>query len=99
MKPRPLPKNLRTSPARIEGVRGCYIEDEYCYLLRLICRSNVEPKCGNNTFLVSPRSCVQICSTSPKIHYRLRVVIGPCSATYCEPAKQSPSPRGGALVL
>ena len=35
----------------------------HCYheqVLHLIQRSNVEPKCGNNTFLVSPRSRVSM---------------------------------------
>ena len=55
-------------------------------LLRLIRRSNVKPKCGNNTFLVSPRSYdVSLFRLSL---YRLRTVDGPCSATYCESAKQ-----------
>ena len=55
-------------------------------MLRLIRRSNVEPKCGNNTFLVSPRSYdVPLFRLSP---YRLCTVNGLCSATYCDPAKQ-----------
>ena len=66
-------------------------------LLRLIQRSNVEPKCGNNTFLVPPRSSgVSLFRLSP---YRLHTVDGPCSATYCEPAKQYQVSRGRSRYL
>ena len=55
-------------------------------VLRLIHRSNVEPKCGNNMFLVSPCSFVVLLFRLSL--YRLQTVVGPCSTTYCEPAKQ-----------
>ena len=66
-------------------------------VLHSICRSNVKPKCGNNTFLVSPRFYVV-----PLFHlssYRLQTVIGPCSATYCKPAKQYLSLEVGLASL
>ena len=66
-------------------------------LLRLIRRSNVEPKCGNNMFLVSPRSFVV--SLFHLSLYRLCTVDGPCSATYCEPAKQYQVFRGRSEYL
>ena len=66
-------------------------------LLRLIRRSNVEPKCGNNTFLVSPRSfSVTLFHLSL---YRLRTVNGPCSTTYCKPAEQYQVSRGRSRYL
>ena len=66
-------------------------------MLRLIRRSNAEPKCGNNTFLVSPRSYeVSLFRLSL---YRLRTVDGLCSATYCEPAKQYQVSRGRSRYL
>ena len=40
--------------------RRAFAHEHRRCVLRLIRRSNIEPKCGNNTFLVSPRSCIPV---------------------------------------
>ena len=67
-------------------------------LLRLIRRSNVEPKCGNNSS-ESLHVFLRCISVLPKFRYRLRTGNGPCSATCCEPAKQYQVSRGRSGYL
>ena len=66
------------------------------WLLHLIRRSNVEPKCGNNSSESSHVPVVRAFRLSYVIDSVL--VDGPCSATYCEPAKQYLSSRGVSLA-
>ena len=53
-----LPSQSTSAPLSTPCLKSELSKSSKSKLLRLIHRSNVKPKCGNNTFLVSPRSCV-----------------------------------------